>query len=48
MLNYFNFKKRQKDYLLTHDFGNYCILSNDEFNELIARNNVTDEKNLLN
>ena len=44
MLNYFNFKKRKNDYLLTNDFGNYCILSNDEFNELITSKSVTNEK----
>ena len=44
MLNYFNFKKRKNDYLLTNDFGNYCILSNDEFNELITSKSVINEQ----
>ncbi|MBN2547284.1 MAG: His-Xaa-Ser system radical SAM maturase HxsB [Spirochaetes bacterium] len=34
-LNYFRFKKNDDDtYLLTNDFGKYCILSSEEFNML--------------
>lgn len=42
MLNYFNFKKFNKDYLITNDFGRFAFLSDSQFKEFISKENVED------
>lgn len=41
MINYFNFKRFDKDYLITNDFGRYEFLSPSEMESLI-HDNITD------
>ena len=36
-LNYFNFEKRDNNYLITNDLGKFEFLSNEEFNKLIKK-----------
>lgn len=36
-LNYFNFKEREKNYLLTNDTGNFSFIPKEELNKLINR-----------
>lgn len=43
MLNYFNYKKCANSYLLTNDFGYYCILTPEQFEELITKHSVRNE-----
>lgn len=47
MLNYFNFRKNRDSYLITNDFGYYCILSEVQFEELIKNHIVTDKKKAI-
>lgn len=42
MINFFNFKKLSDQYLLTNDFGKYVFLDNNQFAELIAKKDVSD------
>lgn len=42
MINYFNFKKLNGQYLLTNDFGKYAFLMPNDFHELITKGAVTD------
>ena len=44
MINYFNFKKLNGQYLLTNDFGKYAFLTPNDFHELITNGAVTDNK----
>ena len=48
-LNYFNFSKRNNNYLLTNDFGKYIFLSPEQFNKLIHKQplDLNIEKELL-
>ena len=49
-LNYFNFEKRDNNYLITNDLGKFEFLSNEEFNKLIKKQPLSEnvEKNLIN
>ena len=38
MINYFNFKKFDNEYLITNDFGNYMFINTKELNNLIFDN----------
>lgn len=42
MINYFNFKKVNEQYLLTNDFGRYIFLSPGQFREFLEQGKVTD------
>lgn len=44
MINYFNFKKLNGQYLLTNNFGKYAFLTPNDFHELITNGAVTDNK----
>ena len=43
-LNYFNFKEREKNYLLTNDTGNFSFIPKEELNKLINRKEL--QKNI--
>lgn len=43
-LNYFNFKKEPDYYLITNDMGYYSFLSESDFNRLIKRKKISEEK----
>lgn len=36
-LNYFNFKERKDNYLITNDMGKYAFLSKEDFNKLVQK-----------
>lgn len=42
MINYFNFKKFNNQYLLTNDFGRYIFLSPEHFREMLEHAKVSD------
>ena len=42
MINFFNFKKVNHQYLLTNDFGRYIFLTPVQFRELLEQAKVTD------
>ena len=48
-LNYFNFKERNNEYLLTNDIGEYAFIKKEEFMALINKNKLieTTQKELL-
>ena len=39
-LNYFNFKERNNEYLLTNDIGEYAFIKKEEFMALINKNKL--------
>ncbi len=41
-LNYFNFKEKENNYLITNDIGKYAFLSKDEFNNLIQKKELNE------
>jgi len=43
MLNYFNFKKFDDGYLLTNDTGRYQFLADEEFQQLLNKENLNSE-----
>lgn len=49
MINYFNFKKINDEYLITNDFGRYAFLSINDFRELVISGEVqnTEVRNRL-
>lgn len=48
-LNYFNFEKRDNNYLITNDLGKFEFLSNEEFSKLIKKQPLSEnvEKKLI-
>lgn len=42
MINYFNFQKRNKKYLITNDFGKYHFISENDFSALV-NDNLSDD-----
>lgn len=43
-LNYFNFKEKNNNYLITNDIGKYCFISKQQFERLIKREELDSEK----
>ena len=43
MINYFNFKKFNNQFLLTNDFGRYIFLEKDEFKQFLSTSHVNEE-----
>lgn len=44
MINYFNFKKLNNEYLLTNDFGKYAFLETKTFMELVVNGTVENQE----
>ena len=44
MLNHFNFKRFNKGFLITNDFGKYLFLKDEEFRNYISNNISKDDK----
>ena len=42
-LNYFNFKERDNNYLITNDLGEYEFLSKENFNKIIKKEKIEEE-----
>ncbi|MBR2786019.1 MAG: His-Xaa-Ser system radical SAM maturase HxsB [Clostridia bacterium] len=42
-LNYFNFKERKDNYLVTNDIGNYAFLSKKNFSKLVTKQELPDD-----
>ena len=41
-LNYFNFKKRKNNYLITNDMGKFTFVSKDEFKKIIKKEELSE------
>ena len=41
-LNYFNFKKRKNNYLITNDMGKFAFVSKDEFKKIIKKEELSE------
>ena len=42
-LNYFNFKEKENNYLITNDIGKYAFLSKEDFKDLLQRKKLKQE-----
>ena len=42
-LNYFNFKERNGNYLITNDMGKYSFLSKQQFDKLVQKKELDNE-----
>lgn len=42
-LNYFNFKEKEEDYLITNDMGRYLFVSKEDFNKIIKKEELQDD-----
>lgn len=43
-LNYFNFKEKDNNFLITNDIGKYCFLSKEDFSNLTKKKEIKIEK----
>lgn len=43
-INYFNFKERNDDYLITNDFGRYCFIDKSNFQKLLHKEEIDYDK----
>lgn len=41
-LNYFNFKERENNYLITNDMGRYAFISKNDFNRLVQKQDLDE------
>ena len=42
-LNYFNFKERKNNYLITNDMGKFAFVTKDEFKKLIKKEKLSED-----
>ena len=47
-LNYFNFRERKNNYLITNDMGKFAFVPKGEFTKLIKKENVNITKTIVN
>ena len=42
-INYFNFKEKENNYLLTNDFGNYVFIDKNNFSKLVNKEELDED-----
>ena len=42
-INFFNFKERENNYLITNDFGNYAFIDKNNFLKLVNKEELDEE-----